>query len=529
MKPSLKVIPACLFLMYSSTAVLANTDKQWPKPNPYLADTILAITHVDPAATDSYPYTIPKGIFNIDLAKTSQVVGGPVNIITLNSTSADYMWGVSSAGVTYIDKRGTNWLEVARASVPDVAPITAQLNQEALGQPFRSIQDVENAVFKIYKMNGFDRISGGVYSVVDKNNVVYANYNRHFIYAFALNDNHNPSKGIKIIHALDFQTISKDKNEWVAGVSMTYDGYIILLGNRSLTIVDRALEKVLSRVEFAQDEYVSNSIAVDEHNGIYVASDKLMRKIVWDGKKLSSDEKDGAWSAPYDTGEQPPVVKVGTGTGSTPTLMGFGNDADKLVVITDGSDHMNLVAFWRDAIPADFKQKPGTKSPRIADQIPVTCGLQPLPKFIQSEQSVVVKDYGAFVVNNIGTEGHKDLLVGVLALGPIFPPAHGVERFQWDVSKHQWHSAWTNADAVSTSMVPVVSIPSNIVLMNGYTKERGWEVTGLDWDSGQVVHRTLFGQTNFGNGAYAIIELINDNTLIFNSVAGPYRINYPNK
>lgn len=41
--------------------------------------------------------------------------------------------------------------------------------------------------------------------------------------------------------------------------------------------------------------------------------------------------------------------------------MGFGNDEDKLVVITDGAKRMKLVAFWRDAIPADAKpQIPAT-------------------------------------------------------------------------------------------------------------------------------------------------------------------------
>ena len=36
--------------------------------------------------------------------------------------------------------------------------------------------------------------------------------------------------------------------------------------------------------------------------------------------------------------------------GSTPTLMGFGDDEDKLVVITDGAKQMKIVAFWRDEI-----------------------------------------------------------------------------------------------------------------------------------------------------------------------------------
>lgn len=511
-----------LFTQY----IYADNSIALPPINPNLAAPVSAITHVNPAATDSYPYTIPTGVFHIDLTKTPQVVGGPINIMTLSSTSTDYMWGVSSGGVTYINKNGDNWKEVARIDIPGVKPTTSTLNQEALGHSFKSVKEIENSVNNIYKMKGFERISNGVYSLVDKNNILYANYNGHFIYAIGLIDQARPEQGLKILHTLDYQTLSKLPNERIAGLGMTYDGFIIVLANRSLTIVDKNLKKVLGRIEFNKDEYISNSIAVDENNGIYVASDKIMRKVVWTGKKLSMDEQDGAWSSPYDFGNQPPVVKVGIGTGSTPTLMGFDSDPDKLVVITDGSNHMKLVAFWRNEIPADFKQKPGTKSRRIADQIGVTCGLNPLPKFIQSEQSVVVKGYGAFVVNNIGTEGHKDLMVGVIGLGPVFPPPHGVERFQWDVAKHQWNSVWTNADAVSTSMVPVVSIPSNIVLMNGYTKDRGWEITGLDWDSGKVIHQTLFGQTNYGNGAYALIQLLPDNNLIFNSIAGPYRIKY---
>lgn len=507
------------------TLIYAQSTVSLPKPNPNLAAEQAAITHVNPAATDSFTYTIPQGVFHIDLSKTPQVTGGPVNIMTLSSTSPDFMWGVSSGGVTYINKSGSNWKEVTRINIPGVKPVTSELNQQALGHEFKTVQDVEQSVNNVYKMKGFERIANGVYSLVDNNNILYVNYD-HIIYALALNDVEHPEKGIKILHSIDYHGLSKIPGERVAGVSITYDGFIILLGNRSLTIVDKNLEKVQSRVEFNKDEYISNSVAVDQNSAIYVASDKIMRKVIWNGKKLSTDEKDGAWSSPYDFGEQPPVVKVGIGTGSTPTLMGFDADPDKLVVITDGSNHMNLVAFWRDNIPADFKQKPNTKSRRIADQIGVTCGLNPLPKFIQSEQSVVVKGYGAFVVNNIGTQGHKDLLVGVIGLGPVFPPPHGVERFQWDAQKHQWHSAWANAEAVSTSMVPVVSIPSNIVLMNGYTKERGWEITGLDWDSGKVVHQTLFGQTNYGNGAYAIIQLLPDNNMIFNSIAGPYRINY---
>lgn len=75
------------------------------------------------------------------------------------------------------------------------------------------------------------------------------------------------------------------------------------------------------------------------------------------------------------------------------------------MIIIDGADHMKLVAFWRDHVPAGFKQLPETKSNRIAGQISVTCGLSPLPEFVQTEQSTVVNGYGAFVVNNIREQG----------------------------------------------------------------------------------------------------------------------------
>ncbi|MBC1908139.1 hypothetical protein HCA64_16870, partial [Listeria booriae] len=169
---------------------------------------------------------------------------------------------------------------------------------------------------------------------------------------------------------------------------------------------------------FGDDELITNSIAVDSDNGIYVASDKAMRKLVWTGTKLSTDESDGAWSSEYSYGDTPPSVKFGKGTGSTPTLMGFDDNDDRLVVITDGVDQMNIVAFWRDEIPDYAVQVAGTTSKRIAGQHKVTCGLDPKPAFIQSEQSVVVKDYEAFVVNNVREHGDKDHLIDVFAGGP---------------------------------------------------------------------------------------------------------------
>ena len=62
----------------------------------------------------------------------------------------------------------------------------------------------------------------------------------------------------------------------------------------------------------------------------------------------------------YDGGPEAPSIKMGFGSGSTPTLMGFGDDEDKLVVITDGAKRVKLAAFWRDEIPTELTPSSNT-------------------------------------------------------------------------------------------------------------------------------------------------------------------------
>ncbi|WP_409428465.1 hypothetical protein [Mycobacterium sp. SMC-11] len=498
--------------------------------NPYLSAAKYGITHIDSAQSDSFDDPIPRGTFHLDPTQLARVPGGPVNIITLASTDPSHRWVSSSSGVRYVDVADGEFKQVAALDAPGVQPISTQQLDAVLNQTFTDVGQIESAIRDHWAGANWQRISNGVYSLVDRDNFVYYVTQQSEIIKFALKNAERPEDGITIASRIDFKPYltgnitSLGIPENIVGTSMTYDGHLLVLSTGSLSVVDRDLSAPLQQIKFGDDETVSNSMAVDQDNGIYVASDKLMRKIVWTGSKLSEAEADGAWSSPYDTGRQPPTIKFGTGTGSTPTLMGFAKGDDELVVITDGADHMKLVAFWRNKIPEGFRQKPGTKSNRIADQIGVTAGLpEPLPEFIQSEQSVVVNGYGAFVVNNIGAGGTPDRLVDVLASGPVAPPPHGVQRFEWDPTAHQWKPTWARGDVVSTSMVPAVSATSGIVFLNGYTKADGWEVTGLDWQTGETVHRTIFGQSNLGNGAYALIEGLPNGDLLFNSVGGPLR------
>jgi hypothetical protein len=546
--------PLVIFMLMFQTACTMGRAQELsatntPTPNPYLANPLFAITHFDSAQTDSMPYGPPFGTFKIQPDKAPIVYGGPINIVTLASTDNNYMWGVGTDRVSYIYKPNGAWKAVATYNAltqasGGVYPPIQDANLLTFGKSSAvgdNVISMDKALKALFGDNYAGRIGNGAYVVVSNENVLYANY-ANSIYGFALKDPGQPSAGIylrykidDVVNTIEGTTPPPPAGTRITGISITYDGHIIVVLTNGVAVIDRDLNPASKTFyRFGSDEIVSNSIAVDEKNGIYVASDKLMRKLRWTGSTLSDKATDGAWSSPYDTSpEPPPIIKFGTGTGSTPTLMGFGNDPDKLVVITDGCKQMNLVAFWRDDIPSGFAQKPGTASPRIADQIPVTCGFTTLPEWIQSEQSVVVYGYGAFVVNNIPASVPAELkkankILQVSLMGPAYPTAYGVQRFAWDSSAHTWWSVWGLPDVSSTSMVPAHSQNDGMVMVNGYDATNGWEVTGLDWSSGVISHQTIFGQSNFGNGAYAILQALENQDLLFNSIAGPYRVHYGN-
>ncbi|MGV8109651.1 PASTA domain-containing protein [Methanospirillum sp.] len=506
-----------------------------PVQNPYLASSLYAITHFDSSQSDSTPYGPPNGVFTIDPTSKPIVNAGPINIITLASTQKDYMWGVGSDRVSYVyvgdggltEVAGFEALEDATGGLIKAIPkenFQTFAKDTAVGMNTTTMDDSLMELFgKKYSL----RFGNGIYSVVDSENVLYTNYGSN-LYAFALSDPENPAAGITPRYVIKdivttIQGADHSANARLFGLSMTYDGYLIVTFSNGVAVINRDLDiATASFYQFGDDEYVSNSLAVDENNGIYIASDKIMRKLVWNGTTISDVESDGAWSSIYTHSTQPPIIKVGIGTGSTPTLMGFGDD-DRLVLITDGAQQMNLVAFWRDEIPEG--------SERIAGQIPVTCGFTTLPDWIQSEQSVVVSGYGAFVVNNMPNSVSDDLIgqnkiLQVSLMGPAYETSYGAERFEWNPEMNEWSSVWSRPDVSSTSMVPIHSDSGNMALINGYRSPGGWEILGLDWDTGETVHQTIFGDLNGGNGAYAILQYLEDSDALFNSFSGPIRIDY---
>lgn len=504
------------------------TEPGFPAVNPYLASELYSLTHFNSAQTDAFPYAVKRGTYHVDVTDCPMNWSGPVNLMTLSSTNKDYMWGMCSDRVSYIHIADGDYTRVAEAELPNIRKKSEETLKKLVDTQYESTEalyaDAVESLGAIPQL----AMANGNYVICDKDNYAYTNA-RTVICRYKLKDSGNPAAGIELDTQLDIAPMMGNPLTLV-GLVMTYDGYLVAIAANAIAVIDRELKTQPVVMMIPADQVITNSAAVDENNAIYVASNSrtagekgIMHKIVWKNGKLSEDEADGGWTSNYDGGPEAPAIKMGYGTGSTPTLMGFGNDEDKLVVITDGAQRMKLVAFWRNDIPADAKAVV-PENPRIAGQQEVSCGLPASTEWVQSEQSVVVSGYGAFVVNNVIPNTVNDKIVAVMSIGPLITPPYGVERLQWNTKDNRWESVWTRADVSSVSMIPSMSTASNMVFVNGYTDTDGWEVSGLDWDSGATVHRVVFGKTGRGNGAYAIIQYFENGDLLFNSVGGTYRV-----
>lgn len=500
-----------------------------PTPNPYLASEHYSLTHFNSAQTDAFPYAVKGGTFQINPDDCTSTWSGPVNLMTLSSTDPDYMWGMCSDRVSYIHIADGTFERVAEIGLPNGIQMNTEENlRKLVDTQYTSTDQLYADAVEILGKYPQMSMSNGNYVICDNENYAYTNA-RTVICRYKLKEAGNPKAGIILDKQVDMAPYM-DNPQTLVGMVMTYDGYLVVASGNGIAIIDRTMSMPPVVKLIPDDQVITNSAAVDEHNGIYIASNSrtpggkgIMHKFVWKNGKLSEDEADGAWTASYDGGPEAPAIKMGYGTGSTPTLMGFGDDEDKLVVITDGAKRMKLVAFWRDDIPEDAVPV-DAENPRIADQKEISCGLSASTEWIQSEQSVAISGYGAFVVNNVIPNTVPDKIVAVLSIGPLVTPPFGVERLQWDTEKNQWYSVWTRPDVSSISMIPAISTASNMVFVNGYTEADGWEVTGLDWGTGATSHRVIFGQTSRGNGAYAIIQYMENGDLLFNSVGGPFRV-----
>lgn len=551
---SLRMLPFSVALaLCGSLAQAATPVPAWPASNGYLASSYNNQTHWNDAATDSISFPVARGDYEVTPESVqllpSEGVGLPVFADTVDGKMVYYWW--SGYALRKVSLEGGKLTELARIDVPvklpNYKPVSAEqrVEQAKSVQKFLDAKDEQGLLDylksqpnRMLTAAADQPANGSVYALLTHEGA-FVGCNGRQVFRIDQVDAKRADSAMKLgtVSAIppslfDNEKVKRGTNfpvDMMFGMSMSYNGYIVVntLGGKIITLNRETLQVIDTYAVAGNDELFLNSFATGpeaDGGAIYVASNTTMYRLMVDKDgKIHDDEAHGAWQAGYERGIRMPAPKIADGTGSTPTLMGFGPNEDKLVVITDGAKNMSMVAFWRDQIPAGWKQKPGTASPRIADQLKVKI---PGADTVQSEQSVAVYGDYAFVVNNIRTATQKTLdpnsyYVNLL-LGATRPGPTGVASFRWNSQEHRWKQLWARNDVSSISVVPMISGQGHMAIIDGYFS-KSWNDRhhiGMDLDTGKTVLSIREGSDPIYNGMYSPIKVDAQGNIFYGTAFG---------
>ncbi len=495
---------AFAFVAFATWAPPACAEARPPK-NPFLADSVYALGHVDSAQQDSVAVAGPSGPTRaLDASEVQFRFLGPAHFgAYISGPYEDGRRVVWSNGIDRIVKLDhETWEVLSTFHVPGAERLTSEQAEASIAKWDASNEGLFAMVRGFREAQRLRDLSS-VYTVLDRDGVYFMASKDGSITAYGDATPGDPTSSIAALRTFRFP---EEVTGFTMGMNMTYDGWIVLATEHGWVVaVSRDFTKHrvvrMRHAEGAEDKatrpvgygWVRNGIAIDDAGGLYVASQAHMHKLVWTGEKLSTDEAEGAWTAPYLNG-------TGDGTGATPSLMGFG-DEDRFVVITDGEPLMNVTLFWRDAIPDGWQAPQGAPDRRIAGMLPADMG-DPERTAIQSEQSVVVSGHGALVVNNeprnvpwwVPSQAAR-LFVSYLGSSPNHQP-FGVQKFEWNPVARRFEPAWVNREISSPSCVPLVSQPSDRVYLIG-ARDNRWTLEALDWQTGRSDFHWVIGGQRF--------------------------------
>jgi hypothetical protein len=505
--------------------------EEMPPKNPFLADSVYPLGHGDSAQQDALPVRGPEDPGPVlEKSEIQYTHTGPAQFGAY--TSSPYPDGrrvIWSNGLDRIVKVDFDSFEIlATRWVSDSRRWTEADANESIDRFDESNSGV-SSIWRAYQDASKLRDLSSVYTVLDSDNTYYIADKTGLITAYGDADSSDPESAI--VEKATFQ-LPGEVSGLTVGMNMTFDGWLIIPTEHGYIVAlsrDFKEHRVLRlrHSEGAEEKatrstgygWVRNGVAIDRAGGLYIASQEHMHKVVWTGDQLSTDPAHGAWTARYLNGWS-------HGTGATPSLMGFG-DEDRFVVITDGEPLMNVVLFWRDAIPDDWQPIAVAPDERIAGMLPADMGNPELEE-IQSEQSVVVAGYGALVVNNVPNHvpwylptRARSLLISFLGSEPTYQP-YGVQKFEWDPTNRSFRNAWVNRDVSSPSCVPVVSYPSQRVYLIGARKDE-WTLEALDWNDGRSTFHSVIGGQRY-NPFFSGTEIDEEGRIHYGTPWGRVRI-----
>lgn len=520
----------CLTASLNTAASVAKPEM--PPLNPYLADSTYPITHVTSAQQGAIDVKGPLDKNRrLSDSEKEYIYTGPSHLIF--SLSGQYDNGkrvIWSAGTDRIVKQDYDTFEI----LDTLMLMEDQGWDEAWSE--ERMAKIANGWGPLRQYNAMMEMKrfaegGALYPMMDIDNNFYLGNTDGSIEVYADSKKGDPTSKITLKQKYQIKSPVTGK---VTGFNITYDGYLVAVTDDGwMVAMSRDFKEqyqlklegapeVSSNKEDPLNGWVRNAFAIDSNGMTYIVSTDYMHAIRWTGKGWSQDPKDGAWIAPYSNTK-------GRGSGSTPSLMGFG-DEDKLVVITDGDDLMNLTLFWREEIPADWKGLPG-EDRRVAAKIAANMDREDLTK-VQSEQSVAVYGYGAVIVNNepptmpfYAPEIVAPVFVGLLATEKEYQP-FGVQKFVWNPEIRKLTQQWVNNQISSPNSVPVIAAV-NDTLYTGGVRNGEWTLEAMDWNTGEEKFHWILGDNKY-NTNFAPLAMDPEGRITYGTTWGRVRLNPQN-
>jgi hypothetical protein len=525
----------CL-LALASAASAADKTVNMPEVNPYLHNSHNPISHENPAQTDAVNIASGSkgrtlGVNDAKVLYTDIETSHHV-IKNIGDKRVAYFSG-AGVSISKVDVTGENFELIHRTMLPghEAEEKTLTPGIKALLKKVDTAQAAldEKAILALtdeaakagFKLQNF---TNATYKMIDKDGFLYTIMGAGTLLKYS--DDNKFEAPLRLVKKADLRdSLPKDVAKGVSriiGIGMTWDGNLAVVAPGVIAVLDR--DFMLLDMLPIPGEAVDNSIALDE-TGIYVVTSKRMLKAAWNGKKLSIDEKDGGWSAGYNNMDPKVAIEKGAisrGSGTTPALMGFGDDEDKLVIIADADEKgTNLVAYWRDKIPSDFKQIPGTKSRRIAGQISIKIS------FLTIEPSPNVLGYEVAVLNTSYPEPVKASPWGnALLSGLTRKPPLGIEKFIWNPRENRFERSWTNYQIDNSDIgVGVISVPNRMLYTVHRDAGKG-VLVGLDWATGIIKATWRMPTDSAVWGSYGnIISFAEDGDMLAGGLFGIKRWN----
>lgn len=304
--------------------------------------------------------------------------------------------------------------------------------------------------------------------------------------------------------------------------SISFDGHILVLleGNRIAAIsLDSGDVVGVKRLAEGETGYsYHNAFATDESGRIFVSSQNGVTALDWNGAEFEL-----AWTARYDfrgpSCRQPRRQsrfrermrtirgKRCTGTGTTPSLLGDGDNG--IVLMVDGhAPQNNLVAFWRSEIPSDWEGYPGEER-RLAGKIALPLST-PEGEGYTAENSPAVLGASIFIAQWAG-------------FNPDCSPPKGVQRVDWDPFNREFKLIWANPDAHFNG-IPTVSSITGLVYGTGRGNGCTYAYRGLSVETGAIEIDLPLGDENVFTDQGNQQAIADDGSIIIGVRKGTLRI-----